>query len=118
MSGVLIVDDDEDIRVMLADLLTGEGYPVATAGHGREAIAYLRSGKLPCIIVLDLMMPVMNGWEFRAEQMKDPVFSSVPTVLFTGVADLAAEAKSLKATGYVTKSAHYHAVLDMVKRYC
>jgi CheY-like chemotaxis protein len=118
VSGVLIVDDDPDIRVILADLLTMEGYPVATVSDGREALSHLRDSPTPCLILLDLMMPVMNGWEFRAEQMKDPIFRSVPTVLFTGVPNPEEEAVSLNVAGFVTKSLEFRKILDLVKRFC
>lgn len=118
MSGVLLVDDDPDIREILADLLQGEGYPVTTASHGREALARMREGAIPCLIVLDLMMPVMNGWEFRREQLSDPATRDVPVVLYTGVPNPAAEAEALKAVAYVAKSVNFRAILDLVKQYC
>ena len=70
---VLIVDDDNDVRSALAELLEEEGFSVEGAANGREALALLRGGTVhPAVILLDLMMPGMDGWDFRHEQMRDP----------------------------------------------
>src|SRR5207244_2354453 len=69
---VLIVEDHQDIRMTLAWLLRVEGFRVATAADGREALNVLREGPLPDLIVLDLRMPVMDGWEFLACKSRDP----------------------------------------------
>lgn len=79
----MIVDDDPDIRSALAELLETEGYVVTTAPNGAVALAQLRAGIRPCAILLDLMMPHMNGWEFRAEQVRDPELREIPIVLLT-----------------------------------
>ena len=62
---ILIVDDDKDVRIALAELLEGEGYTVAGAHNGQEALQLMRGGLHPAVILLDLMMPVMDGWDFR-----------------------------------------------------
>ena len=80
---VLIVDDDRAILSGLSELLEGEGYAVATATDGLEALAQLRAGLRPCVILLDLMMPVMDGWDFRYEQLKDPDLKDLPIVVVT-----------------------------------
>ena len=67
-SGILIVDDDPDIRDSLKEVLEDEGYEVNGVANGREALDYLRKSPRPCVILLDLMMPVMDGWQFRKEQ--------------------------------------------------
>ena len=69
---VLIVEDDEDLREMMAQLLTLEGFQTAAVANGREALDYLRATAKPNVILLDLMMPVMDGWEFRRHQQADP----------------------------------------------
>jgi CheY-like chemotaxis protein len=79
----LLVDDDSDIRVALAELLESEGYEVLAAANGAAALALLRGGATPCAILLDLMMPYMNGWEFRAEQLRDPALRDIPIILLT-----------------------------------
>lgn len=79
---VMVVDDDDDIRGSLADILSDEGYAVRAAANGREALADLRSGKTrPSVILIDLMMPVMNGYELRTELLRDPELSSIPVVV-------------------------------------
>jgi len=79
---ILIVDDDSDVRNALSELLEEEGFSVEAAQNGREALARLRTGKVhPAVILLDLMMPGMDGWDFRSEQMRDPRLASVPVVI-------------------------------------
>jgi serine/threonine protein kinase len=81
---VLVVDDDPAARDSLRKLLEREGYTVATAADGREALARLRAFPLPDLILLDLLMPVMDGWEFLREQRHDPALASVPVVVISG----------------------------------
>jgi len=79
---ILIVDDDNDIRAALSELLEAEGFSVEGAPDGREALARLRAAKVhPAVILLDLMMPGMDGWDFRSEQMRDPRLAAVPVVI-------------------------------------
>jgi CheY-like chemotaxis protein len=85
---VLVVEDDEDIRESLAQVLRDEGYAVAAAANGREALAQLRSDEpRPDIILLDLMMPVMDGWQFRVAQQEDPQLAAIPVVILTALSD-------------------------------
>lgn len=79
---ILIVDDDNDVRSALSELLQEEGFSVEAAPNGREALARLRGGNIhPAVILLDLMMPGMDGWDFRSEQLRDPRLASVPVVI-------------------------------------
>lgn len=80
---VLIVDDDADIRAVLSEFLEGEGYAVATAAHGAEALYYLRTQAPPTLVLLDLMMPTMDGFQFREEQRRDASIASIPVVVMT-----------------------------------
>ena len=82
-STILIVDDDSDVRRALTELLEDEGYAVAGAANGRAALEMIRGGIRPSIILLDLMMPGMNGWDFRSAQLRDPELSAVPVVVVT-----------------------------------
>jgi CheY-like chemotaxis protein len=82
-SPVLIVDDDADIRAALKELLESEGYDVVEAVNGLAALRRLRMGLRPCVILLDLMMPVMDGWDFRAQQLQDPEIKDLPVVMVT-----------------------------------
>ncbi len=80
-ASVLVVEDDRDIRECMADALEMEGYAVACAQHGREALDQLRRGLRPDLILLDLLMPVMSGWEFRQAQLADPLLAGIPVVI-------------------------------------
>ncbi|WP_437678419.1 response regulator [Sorangium sp. So ce131] len=80
---ILIVDDDRDLRFSVAQLLEDEGYRVNEAENGRQALHVLRSAPLPDLVLLDLMMPIMSGQEFRAEQLRDPALARVPVALMT-----------------------------------
>jgi CheY-like chemotaxis protein len=89
---VLIVDDDFAIRESLAELLEGEGYLSIAAANGRDALAKLdEDGPWPCLIVLDLMMPVMNGESFRELQLRIPELAHIPTIVVT--ADVRAQSR-------------------------
>jgi len=80
---VLLIEDDLPVCNSLREALQEEGFKVATAADGREALELLRRGPRPSAILLDLMMPVMDGWDFRQEQLRDPVLRNIPTVVVT-----------------------------------
>jgi len=81
---IMVVDDDVDIRETLADALTDMGFDVVTAGNGLEALELLRSLPIvPSIVLLDLMMPVMDGYGFLAERRKDPALAAIPVAIIT-----------------------------------
>jgi CheY-like chemotaxis protein len=83
---ILIVDDDADFSAALRGVLEDEGCTVRSAADGKAALDLLRSGKpLPQLIFLDLMMPVMNGWDFYAELQKDPALAAIPIAVLSGV---------------------------------
>lgn len=98
MSLVLIVDDDADIREMMELILRGEGHQVVTAADGGEALSLLAKGLLPNVVVLDLMMPGMNGWDFRSRMLSDPRMAAIPTVVVTGDQTASRRSPELKAT--------------------
>lgn len=85
---VLIVEDDPEIRRLLHRVLTKQGYPVMEAPHGEAALELLAGGVLPGVILLDLYLPVMDGWEFRQAQLKDPRLASLPVVVISAAADV------------------------------
>ena len=82
---VLIIDDNVEGAQALADMLEWEGCRTAHAINGKDALFHLRGSPLPCIILLDLQMPVMNGWEFLEERRKDGVLAAVPVVVISAV---------------------------------
>src|SRR5678816_1869583 len=75
---VLVVEDDEDVREVLRETLEDAGYPVICAKDGREGLELLRAEPRPCLVLLDLMMPVLSGWQFRAQQQQDPRLARSP----------------------------------------
>jgi CheY-like chemotaxis protein len=115
---VLVVEDDEDIRETLVEILEDEGYHATGAANGRDALERLRSAAFPHLILLDLMMPVMNGWEFRSEQQRDPVLAAIPVVVVSGVDNVPEKAASLDAAAYLAKPIEIKTLLDLVQRYC
>ena len=85
---ILLVEDDEDLRELLAELLRSHGHEVRVAEHGAQALAVLRNGEpLPALILLDMMMPIMDGPGFRAEQRKDPALAQIPVFVLTARGD-------------------------------
>jgi PAS domain S-box-containing protein len=101
---VLVVDDDADTRSGLSGLLVSEGYQVLTAGNGQEALAcLLRMETRPVVILLDLMMPVMNGWAFLAERARDARLAGIPVILISGQADAHKTASEFGLAGYIEK---------------
>lgn len=80
---ILVVDDDPDLLDVTRFALEGEAFEVATARNGQEALELLRAGEPPGLVLLDLMMPVMNGWEFLEEVAKDPSLRAIPVVVLT-----------------------------------
>ena len=85
---ILLVEDDEDLSEVLADLLKDCGYRVATAGHGLEALNYLAAAdQLPSLILLDWMMPVMDGEEFVRQKARRPPIAAVPVFLLSARGD-------------------------------
>jgi CheY-like chemotaxis protein len=83
VSSILLVEDDRDSREALAFVLEDAGHAVSAAGNGREALDLLESDVKPDLILLDLMMPVMNGWEFLGERSRRPVLAAIPVVILT-----------------------------------
>lgn len=84
---VLVVEDHADSRELLAEFLEALGYEVDVAGHGLEALERLRGAPMPAVMVLDLMMPVMSGWELMRYVREDPALRSLPVVVVSGAGD-------------------------------
>jgi CheY-like chemotaxis protein len=116
---VLIVEDDDDICATMAELLRGEGYNVVCARDGHSGIAHLRTAEqLPGVILLDMMMPNMDGAEFRAAQQGDPRLAAVPVLLMTAGHDITSFATELRADGYLRKPfKDIETILDAVAKF-
>ena len=114
---VLIVEDDADLREMMAQLLSLEGFQTRTASNGRDALDYMhQSGDRPDLILLDLMMPVMDGWEFRRHQEQDPAISRIPVVVLSALDP--SRAGDLHADAFLKKPLDFDRLLDLVRRHC
>ena len=100
---LLIVDDDHDIRESLAEVLSDCGYQVSSAANGREAIALLAAEPPPAAILLDLMMPVMDGWQFREAQRADPRTRDIPVVVVSADGNLREKATAVQADAWLVK---------------
>jgi CheY-like chemotaxis protein len=115
---VLIVDDNAAASDSLALLLGLEGYAAATAADGQQALAYLGSHPATALVVLDLMMPVMDGWEFLRRRQADPALAGVPVVVLTAVAQSSREGVlELGADACLEKPADIEALLAAVRRF-
>ncbi|HLK90894.1 MAG TPA: response regulator [Polyangia bacterium] len=111
---ILIVEDERSIRSALQGILEDEGYLVTTAEDGRQALDYLRAGRAPDLIVLDLRMPIMDGWEFRAAQKSDPALAQIPVLAIS--ADGSAKAAAIDAQAYLRKPLSTDALLNTIGR--
>lgn len=101
---VFVVEDDPDILDTLAEVLEDRGFTVGTAVNGADALAKLReASERPEVIVLDLMMPVMDGWQFRSAQRADPRLAEIPVVLISAHVDARDVAAKLELAGWVQK---------------
>jgi CheY-like chemotaxis protein len=113
---VLVVEDDAALRQSICEVLEEEGYSAVGAADGSEALAYLRDHGPPCMILLDLMMPRLNGWEFRAEQEQDPRIAGVCTTIMTAASNLVT--RPLDAQHFLPKPIRLADLLDVVAECC
>ena len=115
---ILIVEDERDVRESLAVFLEGEGYRVVEAEDGQEALRCLRSSTDICLILLDLFMPVMNGWAFRDEQLRDPRLAPIPVVVISADAGTSQKAAALGAADAMMKPVDFDRLLQTVAYHC
>jgi len=113
---ILVVEDDRDLRETLCEALELEGYVAVCLENGEVALRHLATGARPCLILLDLMMPVMDGWAFRQEMLKDPSLASIPVIVMTA----ATPARALAAAAQVIlyKPLHMSKVMGVVQEHC
>jgi len=113
----MIVEDDRDTREMLGRFLELEGFKVRTAANGRQALDSLEQDGNTCVILLDLMMPVMNGWQFRQAQVSNPRISNIPVVVVTA-AGAREQIPSIDADAWVAKPVDFEALLSTIGPLC
>ena len=112
---ILLVEDDSDLREATAGALEDSGYRVATAVNGLEGLEWLREAEHPpSLILLDLMMPIMDGWQFRIEQRKDPALATIPVVILSAMVN----ASTLDGDEAMQKPVKLKSLLALVARYC
>ena len=113
---ILVVDDDQAIRETLCELLADEGHRAVGASNGQEALDLIRSDGHPCLILLDVMMPVMDGIAFRVQQLQDPALSTIPVAVITAAGQIAAA--SMNVDAFLAKPLRIEHVLQVVQRFC
>ena len=114
---LMIIDDDDDLRATLADVMTAQGYEVSAFGDARAALADLEHGRPPFLILLDLMMPGMSGWEFRAAQLENARLAPIPVVVVTAANVFNNGVRSLADVEILRKPFDLDTLLAVVHRY-
>ena len=115
---ILVIEDDLPIQDALKSLLEDEGYLVDVAGDGEQALQWLRAAPaLPDLILLDLMMPNKDGFQFRIEQRQEPKFSAIPVVIMSADGNVQQKLKRAEAAAYLKKPVDVDNILATVKRY-
>ena len=116
---VLVVEDDNEIRETMVEILNDEGYEAVGASDGFEALEQLRDPTDRwCLVLLDLMMPNMDGRTFRAEQLQDPTIAPIPVVIVSAMNDVAAAAGELNVAAHMTKPVPLSALIQVVRQFC
>lgn len=115
---VLLIEDDKEIRETLCDLLTDEGFNIASAENGLKALQFLRTEfVLPSIILLDISMPVMGGFEFRKFQLKEEKLARIPTIMLSADANMKDKAAEVGVTQFMRKPIELNELLATLKQY-
>jgi CheY-like chemotaxis protein len=117
-NAILIVEDDDAIREALVAVLESAGHPVLAARDGEEALAELSGAVSVSLILLDLWMPVMDGWEFRARQRRDPAVAGVPVIVVTADLDAERSSTDFGAVDWIAKPFEMDHLLAVVQRHC
>lgn len=114
---ILVVEDDPDITESLCDVLHSEGYEVVTASNGKEGLDRLREIGRPCLILLDLMMPVMSGGEFLAVLRRTDAIAAIPVIIVSAWSNEGAQLRA-QSQGFVNKPISIDALLEATHRFC
>jgi len=115
-ASVLVVDDDPNLVRLMSKFLKLEGFSPVTAANGQEALTYLRGGGDASVILLDLRMPIMDGWAFRREQKGDPVIANIPIVILSGIETDGVQ--ELDAAAAFHKPVSFPEIVGVVRRLC
>jgi CheY-like chemotaxis protein len=115
---VLLIEDDADARELLEEILRQDEVTVIVADDGAEAHEHLRGGARPCVIVLDLLMPGMDGYEFRAEQMRDPALARIPVIVLSGDDHVDEKALQLGIEEYLRKPVDVDQLMAAIDAHC
>lgn len=116
---ILVIEDDISIRELLVELLQGEGYTVVSAFNGIEGLNCLETKKIePNLILIDLMMPGMDGFKFRKEQLKNEVWSKIPTIVMSAESNAKEKMKDMNITAFLSKPVELDTILKTVARHC
>jgi CheY-like chemotaxis protein len=115
---LLVVEDSAEIQLLLKALFEGEGYHVKLASDGAAALEQLRSSAgMPFLILLDLMMPGMDGFQFRNQQKADPALAHIPVVIMTADSNVEKKSISMDVKGYIKKPLDVDSLLQVVAQY-
>jgi len=114
---VLVVDDEVDLQDAICEVLEGEGYATSRASNGLEALDCLRKVDT-CVVLLDLTMPVMDGWEFRRQQLGDEALAKIPVVLVTADGHAGEKAGKISAQAFLQKPFRPEELLRAVAGFC
>ena len=115
---ILVVEDDTALREALSEVLADEGYDLLSARDGLEAVNCLKKGNRPDVILLDLSMPVVNGWEFRMFQKRDPDLAQIPVILITAGGYTHEEVAWLEPSALLPKPLDLPFLLSAVRKFC
>jgi CheY-like chemotaxis protein len=118
MSTILVVEDDPSLRGALRDVLRQHGYKVAVAENGEAALTRLVEGLRPCLILLDLMMPQVDGWDFLAQRRLDPSLAAIPVVVLSSYLTASERDSVLPAVAFLKKPIDMGVLVAEVERHC
>ncbi len=118
LAPILLIEDDPALRESVGEILEERGFVVRTAESGEAALRDLRRGARPCLILLDLMMPKMTGWDFLNRARTDPRLDGIPVVVLSGHLLGPARDSALKATGFVRKPIRPEELVAEVEKFC
>ena len=113
---ILVVDDEPSLVEAIMSVLEDEGYAVTTAPDGAAALRALNDGLRPCLAILDLMMPSMNGWELRAAMLADPTLATIPVAIVSAFAR--GEMSTLQPSAILQKPFQLSEIAELADRYC